>query len=706
MTGETYTDFRAAIAAESAVPRANLVGLDLSPDAQVIIAPDLSLRWANVAAEGLFGFESSQQVARSILELIHPEDLTLVAHAFSTVRDKPVGTPLEIRVATSTGWRLVEIVGRWVPDLGEQGSTVASLRDLTERRRWDIAAREDEQLRRLVDHADVITFLVDENGCVSSHSPALTRRLGHDPEVIQGRALTNVIADDDQREVSRILRDFAGRHADGVVHRETIEVGLLSTRRSEPVPHELTIVDLHEDPIVRGYVVTAHDVSRLRAVRRALEHQAMHDDLTELANRRMLMTELELWREREQVYAVVYIDIDRFKPVNDLFGHESGDQVLQGLAARFVDAMDRWREAIVARLSGDEFVVAAPVDPETAEMACATIVATINDVFTHPIYLSAGPIHVTASIGSAFSSGTERVEDVVARADAAMYVRKRESRGGPPAVLADNQSRRALAQELVGAVARGEIVVHFQPIVDLLTREVDGVEALVRWNHPVRGLLTPGSFLSIAQDIGVDSEIDRFVLNQAATKVADRVREFGRDLRLTVNISAPHLVDVTTPDYISEVLRDSGLRPDLLWLEITEHAVLQGGGTDPSTTTLAAFDRLEQLGVRLAVDDFGTGFSSLSSLMNFPIDMVKIDQSFVSGLPDDRRGAAMVESLLTLGRRMGIATVAEGIERVDQLNVLADLGCRLGQGYLLGRPGPDLPGGVQSTPLRVLRSIS
>jgi diguanylate cyclase (GGDEF)-like protein len=417
------------------------------------------------------------------------------------------------------------------------------------------------------------------------------------------------------------------------------------------------------------------------------------------------MQELEHWRETGRTYAVVYIDIDRFKPVNDLFGHESGDQVLKSLAGRLVSAMDRWREAVVVRLSGDEFVVAAPVDAETADIACATMVTAVSDVFAHPIYLSAGPIHVAASIGSAYGDATEVVDDVVARADAAMYVRKRESRGGPPAVLVDSQSRRALAQELVGAVDRGEIVVHFQPIVDLLTREVEGVEALVRWNHPVRGLIAPSGFLSIAQDIGLDSEIDRFVLRHAAARVAERVRESGRDLRLTVNISAPHLVDVTTPDYIAEVLRDTELRPDLLWLEITEHAVLQGGGGDPSTTTLTAFTRLGHLGIRLAVDDFGTGFSSLSSLMTFPIDLVKIDQSFVSGLPDDRKSAAMVESLLTLGRRMGIGTVAEGIERMDQLNTLVELGCRLGQGFLLGRPGPDIPGGAKSTPMRVLRSI-
>ena len=672
----------------------------------VVIAPDLSLVWANVAAEALFGLNRAACVAMNVTELLHPEDLTLAGHAFATVPGKAVGTPLEVRVATGDGWRLVEIVGRWVPQIGPSGSIVATMRDVTDRRRWDIASGSDEQLRRLVDHADVITFLVDVYGNVSSHSPALTRRLGHDPEVIQGRPLADVVAVNHRTELARIFADFARRHDDGVIHRETVEVELLSARRTEPVPYELTIVDLHDDPIVCGYVVTAHDVSRLRAVRRALEHQAMHDELTELANRRLLMQQLDLWHQSNVTYALAYIDIDRFKAVNDLFGHDSGDCVLRSLAGRFVDSMDRYRGAIVARLSGDEFVVAAPVDEETAELGCATILTVITEVFDHPIYLSAGPINVTASIGGTSTDGQEPVAEVLARADAAMYMRKRESRGGPPMTLVDNRVRRELAEELVGAIDRGEIVVHYQPIVDLLTREVDGVEALVRWNHPSRGLLAPGAFLSIAQDIGLDTEIDRYVLRTAANAVARRIAEYGRDFRLTVNISAPHLVDVTTPDYVAGVLNASGLTPHLLWLEITEHAVLQRSGIGPSTITVTAFERLDEIGVRLAIDDFGTGFSSLSSLMNYPINMVKIDQSFVNGLPDDRRCVAMVESLLTLGKRMSIVAVAEGIETPEQLNELVDLGCRLGQGFLLGRPGPDLPGGVQSTPLRVLRSLS
>ena len=683
-----------------------MVSLEFAPDAMVIIAPDLSLAWANAAAEALFGVGRSERIAAHVVDLIHPEDVPLITHAFKTVHDKPVGTPLEVRVATSRGWRLVEIVGRWVPGLGEHGSIVAAMRDLTDRRKWDLAAHADEQLRRLVDHADVITLLVDINGNVTSHSPALTRRLGHDPEAVQGRPLTDLV-DEEQRELlSRMFLAMAGRHDDGVVHREVVEVGLLSGRRAESVPYELTIVDLHDDPIVCGYVVTAHDVSRLRAVSRALEHQAMHDELTELANRRLLLQQLEAWHHDDVTYAIAYIDIDRFKPVNDLFGHESGDRVLRTLAGRLIDAMDRYREAIVARLSGDEFVVAVPVDRETAELGSATVHATVAEVFDRPIYLPAGPINLTASIGVSTGDGRESVGDVIARADDAMYLRKRESRGGPPMTLVDNKARRELAEELVGAIDRGEIVVHYQPIVDLLTREIDGVEALVRWHHPTSGLLAPGAFLSIAQDIGLDADLDRYVLSVAAHAVAQGIAQYGREFRLTVNVSAPHLVDVTTPDYVAEVLRSSGLKPELLWLEITEHAVLQRSGIGPSTTTMAAFKHLEQMGVRIAIDDFGTGFSSLSSLMNYPIKMVKIDQSFVSGIPTDQRRVAMVESLLTLGKRMGITTVAEGVERQEQLDALAELGCRLGQGYLLGRPSPYLPYEIQGTPMRVLRSMT
>jgi EAL domain-containing protein (putative c-di-GMP-specific phosphodiesterase class I) len=271
-----------------------------------------------------------------------------------------------------------------------------------------------------------------------------------------------------------------------------------------------------------------------------------------------------------------------------------------------------------------------------------------------------------------------------------MYVNKRAGRGTPIS-LSSIDHRRELAEELVGAVGRGEIVVRYQPIVDVVRQVPTGVEALVRWQHPVRGTLAPAEFLSIAEDLGLDREIDRHVLETACATVAERVRETDEDLQLTVNISPDHLVDPDISTTVRGVLERTGLRPDLLWLEITEHAVLQRSAGGPATTVLHAFARLSELGVRLAIDDFGTGFSSLASLVNYPIHMLKIDQSFVAGLTDDSRSAAMVEALVALTRRLGIVAVAEGVERPEQHAALLALGCPKAQGYLWGRPAETLP---------------
>ncbi len=672
--------------------------IDCAPDALIMVAPDLSLVWANEAAEQLLGWPRGERLQRSIVDLLHPEDLTLAGLAFGTVQDKEMGAPLELRVATPRGWVLVEIVGRWAKHLGEHGMLVASLRDLTQRRRWDLATRDDEQLRRLVDHADSVTILVGVDGCVMSHSPALTRQLGHDPEVVQGGAVADLVVAHDRAALTALLDGMLSRHSDGMVHRQTIELGLISTRRPDPVPYELTIVDLHSDPIVGGFVITAHDLSRLRVAQRALEHQALHDELTDLPNRRMLMRQLQTWLGEGRCVALAFLDIDRFKPVNDLFGHEAGDTVLRALADRLLDGAARFRGAIVARHGGDEFVVATCVDEDTAPMSAALLAGLLGDALRLPIRLPVGPLQLSASVGAATSLELNDAEALIAAADAQMYVHKRASRGAPT-LDSTVDTRRELAEELVGAVARGEIVVYYQPIVDLRTREIEGVEALVRWQHPKRGLLAPAAFLSIAQDIGLDREIDLFVLETACRAVAERIRDSDQHLKLTVNISADHLADVDVPTTVARVLDKSGLPAHLLWLEITEHAVLQQPSHGPDTTVLAAFDKLNRLGVRLAIDDFGTGFSSLASLVSYPINMVKIDRSFVEGVESEQRSAAMVEALLALSHRLDITAVAEGVEREEQVDELIELGCRLGQGFLLGRPSPQLPGALVRSPL-------
>jgi diguanylate cyclase (GGDEF)-like protein/PAS domain S-box-containing protein len=681
--------------------------LEGAPDAVIAVDVDLSLAWANHAAERLFGATRDDWSSRSIVELIHPEDITFVGLALSTVRDKEVGTPIELRVAAADGWRLVELVGRWLPDLGEAGMLLASLRDLTQRRRWDLAARHDEQLRRLVDHSDQLTILVGTDGRVVSHSPAVTRRLGLDPELVQGEPFVRLLVPDDRRPLERILEQLVSdERATPGVGRAVLEVGMLPSS-GVPVPYELSVVDLHSDPVVAGFVVTAHDLTRLREAQRALEHQALHDELTDLPNRRLAVRHLSRLLAAGETVAVAFLDLDRFKPVNDLFGHDAGDTVLRAVGARLLGVASSHSRTFVARHGGDEFLAITAVDGNDAAGADAVLAGLCREVesaVAEPIDIEAGPIQVSASVGGSWAHGPSDAEALIADADSQMYVNKRASRGTPVSVSSVDR-RRELAEELVGAVARHEIVVRYQPIVDVTTERVTGVEALVRWDHPQRGMLAPAEFLSIAEDLGLDREIDRHVLETACAAVARRVRETGQDLHLTVNVSPDHIVDVDVPTMVRDVLARTGLRPELLWLEITEHAVLQRSASGPATTVLHAFARLSDLGVRLAIDDFGTGFSSLASLVTYPIHMLKIDQSFVAGLTYDPRSAAMVEALVALTRRLGIVAVAEGVERPEQYDALVELGCPKAQGYLWGRPAAELPAAVVPS-LHVVRGAA
>jgi diguanylate cyclase (GGDEF)-like protein/PAS domain S-box-containing protein len=681
-----------------------LACLEAVPDAVICVNPDLVLAWANRSAERLFGWERADKLGCSVVDLVHPDDLTLVGLALGTVRDKEVGSPIEVRVATARGWVLVEIIGSWAEGLGDGGQLIVGLRDITERRRWDLAGGHDEQLRRLVDSADSVTLLVSREGTVLSHSPALTRRLGHDPEAVQGAPLLDLIAPEDRATVRALLESLALDEVGAGTPRGTVEASLLSTLVDRVVPYELTVVDLSSDPVVGGFVVTAHDLTRLKEAQQALEHQALHDELTDLPNRRLILRELTRWLSSGVPVAVAFVDLDRFKPVNDLFGHDAGDTVLCAVAVRLVRATAGYRHAMVARHGGDEFVVIAQVDGDRAEAATMDLCSALGEAVADPITLSVGPLQMYASVGGAWSRGGEAADVLIAEADTQMYVNKRLSRGTVVTVTTvDN--RRVLAEDLVGAVGRGEIVVHYQPIVDLVTLAATGVEALVRWRHPTRGLLSPGEFLSIAEDIGLDREIDQFVLRTACAEVAERIRTTGDELRLTVNVSADHIVDIDVPETVARVLADTGLRPDLLWLEITEHAVLQRATHGPATTVLTAFARLADLGVRLAIDDFGTGFSSLVSIVNYPIHMLKIDQSFVMGVDSDPRSAAMVEALVALTGRLGIRAVAEGIERPEQLAALQAIGCPFGQGYLFGRPRAELPD-VAPRPLHLVATGS
>ena len=394
------------------------------PDAVVILDGDGRLQWGNDAAEGLFGVRSEAMAGVSALEFVHPEDAGVALASLTSVQNKVVGTPVEIRVRAHDGWRLVEVVGANRLEDPTVGGIVLSLRDLTDRRRWEVARGDDGRFRSLVHNAASIMLLLDADGRIESVSAAVTRLLGLDQEQLEGRALAELVVEQQRTAlVSALSRAFDD--PEWQAGRTTVEVELEPANGGSPVPFELTVVNLLDDPTVEGFVVSAHDITQLRATREALEELASHDPLTGLPNRSSL--EAELHRRIGDVgTAVVFLDLDGFKPINDDFGHAAGDEVLRLLAGRLRSSVRRGD--VVARYGGDEFVVIASVQGQTdVERLTARIIQAVE----LPVELPTGPITVSASVGLAYATDDDTPRSLLARADSAMYLAKHANHQAP-----------------------------------------------------------------------------------------------------------------------------------------------------------------------------------------------------------------------------------------------------------------------------------
>jgi diguanylate cyclase (GGDEF)-like protein len=415
-------------------------------------------------------------------------------------------------------------------------------------------------------------------------------------------------------------------------------------------------------------------------------HQAFHDTLTELPNRLLLMDRLEhalarAARARTSV-AVLFIDLDTFKNVNDSLGHGAGDVVLREAAKRLLSCVRNADTA--ARFGGDEFVVLIEdVDEHRVARVANRILEAMND----PFEIDGRHVVIGASIGIAV--GSDEADDLLRNADLALYRAKSKGKGQKqvyePEMHVAVVQRLELEESLSKALRHSEMVLHYQPIVDLRTQRMAGVEALVRWEHPGRGLLLPGEFIPVAEDSRLMVPLGRWVLERACVQAAEwRERhEIGDLLTLSVNLSSTQFADASLIDKVSGALASSGLPPERLVLELTETAFLH----DPEAVG-ELMARLKRLGVRLAVDDFGTGNASLRHLARLPIDVIKVDRSFVDRIGIDRRQTAITASIISLGESLGMAVVAEGIESEDQVAQLLALGCDLGQGFHLARPQP------------------
>ena len=412
---------------------------------------------------------------------------------------------------------------------------------------------------------------------------------------------------------------------------------------------------------------------------------ALHDPLTDLPNRMLLSDRLghaldQVTRRGAQV-AVLFLDLDRFKIVNDDLGHSVGDSLLCAVAERLTGLL-RTGDTL-ARVSGDEFVIV--LEGIRANQDAIDIASRVIESIGVPFTLSQGTVHIGASIGIAFGNAPDcNPEELLKSADVALYRAKAAGRN-QYAIFDQSMShvaarRHAIERDLRGATERGELELHYQPVIELATGTVTSVEALVRWRHPVHGLISPMDFIGLAEETGLIVPLGRWVVREACQQLAlwgDQIAT------VAVNLSAGQFREIGLVDELAAELAYAGIEPHRLTVEITEHVLVQD--VEATAATLAA---LRALGVSVAIDDFGTGYSSLGYLRHLPVDMIKLDRSFVRGLGTDAGSIAIVESIAALAHTLGLSVTAEGIETAEQLAYVRSAGCDRGQGYLFAKPEP------------------
>jgi diguanylate cyclase (GGDEF)-like protein len=434
-------------------------------------------------------------------------------------------------------------------------------------------------------------------------------------------------------------------------------------------------------------------IAERRALEDQLAHQALHDPLTNLPNRALLsdrLTQALARRQRDNgLVAVAFMDLDRFKLINDSHGHPAGDQLLVALGRRLSGAV---RPAdTVARFGGDEFVVLAE-GLDGVEEATA-IADRLTTALNAPFDLGGEEIYLSGSVGLAIARGDDDAHELIRNADSAMYRAKDHFRGG--FAIYDEHMHEGVVhrlqteRDLHRALDENELVVHYQPKCSLRDGAIDGVEALVRWAHPTRGLVNPIEFIPIAEETGLIQPLGEWVLTEACRQSAAWDARYGFPISVSVNLSARQLARPDLPETVSRVLAETGVNPSSVWLEVTEGSLL--GDANAAAASLHA---IRDLGVRIAIDDFGTGYSSLAYLRNLPLDEVKIDRSFINDVATDPTAAAIVASIVSLGHALGLVVVAEGVETTAQLDKVRELGCDLAQGFYLSRPktAADLAG--------------
>ena len=540
----------------------------------------------------------------------------------------------------------------------------------------------EDRFRSLIQNSSDVTIVIDGEGRLSYVSPVVTQLLGFESSELVGRRATEIVHADDHEYVRNRFASVPTTSADP----SFLQQFRMQKKDGTFCNVEAVITDQRDRPSIGGYVANVRDITERKEFEALLAHQALHDSLTGLANRQLTVDRAEhmLLRARRErgAVALCFIDLDNFKDTNDSLGHEAGDKLLCAVAER-LSRMLRAGDT-VGRLGGDEFVILT----EGASLADGPLLVAerIREALHEPFFLKGYeglPITVTASVGIA-TGDRPSAHELLRDADVALYRAKAVGKDCcvlfEPEMQSAAVDRLALKSNLYSALANDQFFLLYQPIFEIDSMAVRGVEALLRWQHPTRGVISPDEFIPVLEENGLILGVGAWVLQQACAQAA-RWQSQGYLVQMSVNVSMRQVASPELVNDVVEALETSRVDPDTVTLEVTESVLMRD-----AEATVAHLCRLKELGVKIAIDDFGSGQSSLTYLRRFPIDELKIDRSFIAAIDGSRESTALLHTLVELGRTLGLSIVAEGIETCSQLEGLRGEHCAYGQGFIFARP--------------------
>ncbi|MDJ0904210.1 MAG: EAL domain-containing protein, partial [Xenococcus sp. MO_188.B8] len=636
----------------------------------------------------MLGYTQEELLTKTVAEITHPDDHARIWPAMQSIISGEVPSFFQekryLRRDGSCFWSSTSV--SLVRDgSGQIEHALAVIRDISDRKKAEAALRESEERLRLVtENMSDLVCLHHPDGRYMYVTSSCKALLGYCSDELIGRDPYELFHPNDRK---RIRQETHTPSLNGTPRRITYRIRQKTGDYIWVETLTKTILD------AKGQVVhlqsTSREVSDRIEAEHKLKHDALHDSLTGLPNRNLLMERLDLafkraQRHREYQFALLFLDLDNFKAVNDSMGHLIGDELLLAVVTR-LDKCIRETD-LVARLGGDEFVILLEELNDLEESV--RVAERILESLQSPFHLSSRELFTSTSIGIAVGSiSYKRTENLLRDADLAMYRAKKSGRGQyaifDPAMHFQVVQRLELEHDLRKALANDELTIYYQPIVELKTMVIKGFEALIRWQHPQRGFVSPGEFIEIAEETELIMPIGQWILHTACQQLAAWQAQFSTNpLQMSVNLSVKQMQSSLLPE-LEEVLTTYNLQENSLGLEITESMLVEN-----VEVTLKLLNQIKAKGIYLSIDDFGTGYSSLSYLTQLPVDTLKIDRAFVSRATTDHRNQIIAESVIALSNLLDLKAIAEGIETEQQLEWLKRHGCELGQGFLFSPPVP------------------